>query len=241
MRIGFAAAVALLLAGCVQTQATLPAPSAAELAQARADGKRKAQMFLQTVQAVQPVATQICREKQIVSNCDFQIYVDPRLRLPQNAYQTIDFRGRPVVGFTLALLSDSRNKDEIAFVMGHEAAHHILGHLALQAQQDRSVHLAAQAVASAAVAQGQSRRQIRLAQQSAEQAMAQGYAKQFELQADALGAEIALRAGFDPLRGAGFFDRLPQPLHGASSSHPDNQTRKALVAKTVRRLRRRGS
>mgnify|MGYP000217816990 FL=1 len=70
-------------------------------------------------------------------------------------------------------------------------------------------------------------------------AATEGYSKLFELQADALGAEIALRAGFDPLLGAAFFDRLPQPHHGEASSHPDNRTRKALVAQTVQQLRRR--
>jgi Zn-dependent protease with chaperone function len=240
MRIGFAMAGALLLAGCVQSQVLQPASLASDIAQAKADGKFKAQMFLQTVAAVEPVASQICREKQIVRQCDFQIFVDPRLRLPENAYQTLDYSGRPLIGFTLALLSEAQGADEIAFVMGHEAAHHILGHLALQAQQEHSAHIAAQAAASAAAAQGQSRKQIKQAQRSAEQALNDGYAKAFELQADALGAEIAWRAGFDPLRGAGFIDRLPQPLHSGRSSHPDNQTRKALVAKTVRQLRRRG-
>ena len=206
------------------------------MAQAKAEGKRKAQMFLQTVAAVAPVAKEICLEKQIVGNCDFQIFVDPRLRLPENAYQTVDYSGRPLIGFTLALLSDARDADEIAFVMGHEAAHHILGHLAQQAQ---TAQRAAQAAAVTAADQGQSRRQIRTAQRAAALAATEGYSKLFELQADALGAEIALRAGFDPLLGAAFFDRLPQPHHGEASSHPDNRTRKALVAQTVQQLRRR--
>ena len=239
MRNGLALALVLMLAGCGQAPGVTEPQDralAAQTARAKADGKIKAQMFLQTVAAVEPVATQICREKQIVSNCDFQIFVDPRLQLPENAYQTLDYRGRPVIGFTLALLSDARDADEIAFVMGHEAAHHILGHLA---QQDLNAHVAAQAAGAAAAAQGQGRRQIRAAQTAAAAAATEGYSKLFELQADALGAEIALRAGYDPLRGAAFFDRLPQPHHGGPSSHPDNRTRKALVAQTVKRLRRR--
>jgi predicted Zn-dependent protease len=62
------------------------------------------------------------------------------------------------------------------------------------------------------------------------------YSKEFELEADALGAEIALIAGFDPLRGTGFFDRLPDPGDKFLGSHPPNRQRKALVAATVRRL-----
>jgi predicted Zn-dependent protease len=34
-----------------------------------------------------------------------------------------------VLGFSLTLLMDMHSKDEMAFVIGHEASHHILGHL----------------------------------------------------------------------------------------------------------------
>ena len=53
---------------------------------------------------------------------------------------------------------------------------------------------------------------------------------------DALGAEIALRAGFDPLKGAAFFDRLPDPGQSFLNTHPPNAIRKEVVAGTVRRL-----
>ena len=62
----------------------------------------------------------------------------------------------------------------------------------------------------------------------------------FELEADALGAEIALRAGFDPVRGAAFFNRLPDPGDQFLGTHPPTANRLAVVAKTVARLRKRG-
>ena len=37
--------------------------------------------------------------------------------------------GQPILGFTMTLLTDMYNADEIAFVIGHEAAHHILSHI----------------------------------------------------------------------------------------------------------------
>ena len=43
---------------------------------------------------------------------------------------TLQAQGRPVIFFTLGLIADARNSDELAFVLGHEAAHHIAGHLA---------------------------------------------------------------------------------------------------------------
>jgi hypothetical protein len=64
---------------------------------------------------------------------------------------------------------------------------------------------------------------------------ARSYSKDFELQADALGAEIALVAGYDPLRGTAFFDRLPDPGDKFLGSHPPNAARKAQAAATVRR------
>ncbi|MFN4204725.1 MAG: peptidase M48, partial [Tabrizicola sp.] len=40
----------------------------------------------------------------------------------------------------------------------------------------------------------------------------------------------------DPVRGSGFFDRLPDPGDKFLGSHPPNAQRKAQVAATVRRL-----
>ena len=37
----------------------------------------------------------------------------------------------------LALIADARNADELAFVLGHEAAHHIAGHIPRAGQQAR--------------------------------------------------------------------------------------------------------
>ena len=89
-----------------------------------------------------------------------------------------------------------------------------------------------------AAAAGATAAQVRKAQAQGSAKSALGYSKSFELEADALGAEIAYRAGFNPLRGAGFFDRLPEPHRGGQSTHPDNRTRKAVVAKVMVRLRR---
>ncbi|MGV8955889.1 MAG: M48 family metalloprotease, partial [Cypionkella sp.] len=246
MRFWFGLVMLLTLAGCVQPTSLPPLPPAkgqsaplteAQRAKVQTEGKRKVQMFLTAVDKVQPVATQVCRAKRIAQNCQFQIVIDPRVGLPANAYQTLDSRGRPVIALTLALLTEARDTDEIAFVMGHEAAHHILGHLALQ---DQSARAAAKSAGEAAVAAGLTSAEVRRAELRGAAQSTLGYSKAFELQADALGAEIAYRAGLNPLRGAAFFDRLPEPHRGSRSTHPDNRTRKALVAKVMARLRRGG-
>jgi Zn-dependent protease with chaperone function len=246
MRVWSVLALMVSLAGCVQAVSLPPLPPAqgqsaplttAERAKVQAEGQRKALMFMDAVRKVQPVATDLCRQKAIAHNCQFQIVIDPRLGLQANAYQTLDRLNRPVIALTLALIDDARDTDEIAFVMGHEAAHHILGHLALQ---DQTARAAAKVAGEAAMAAGASAAQVRRAQEQGAESSTLGYSKNLELQADALGAEIAYRAGFNPLRGAAFFDRLPEPHRGSHSTHPDNRTRKALVAKVMARLRRGG-
>jgi predicted Zn-dependent protease len=138
-----------------------------------------------------------------------------------------------VLGFTLALIADARNADELAFVLGHEASHHIAGHIPKRQDQALSGALLAGVLAQAS---GLSPDEVKAAQNLGAEVAARSYSKEFELEADALGAEIALVAGFDPMRGTGFFDRLPDPGDKFLGSHPPNGQRKALVAATVRRL-----
>ena len=59
----------------------------------------------------------------------------------------------------------------------------------------------------------------------------------FEPEADAPGTEIAFYAGSDPVLGAGFFDRLPDPGDQPLGSHPPNAQRKAQVRAVVAQLR----
>ena len=66
---------------------------------------------------------------------------------------------------------------------------------------------------------------------------ARRYGRQFELEADALGTVIAYRAGYDPVRGAAFFTRLPDPGDQFLGSHPPNADRIALVREVVAGLR----
>ena len=232
MRLPALALMALALTGC----ATIgPAPDASVAVAPAAPGSPRAQAltFLQVVAAVEPVAESVCRERGVARICDFRIVVDDRPGQPPNAFQTLDNRGRPVIGFTLALIADARNADELAFVLGHEAAHHIAGHIPKRQDQALSGALLAGVLAQAS---GLSPDEVRAAQDMGAQVAARGYSKDFELEADALGAEITLQAGYDPIRGTGFFDRLPDPGDRFLGSHPPNAQRKALVVATVQRL-----
>lgn len=212
--------------------APAPLPVAPQAPQGRLDPRDAVRNFVSVLSEVEPVAESVCRSHTRGVNCDFLIAVDDRPDQPPNAFQTIDRRGRPVVGFTIALIAEARNRDEIAFVLGHEAAHHILGHIP---QSQQSAATGAMVAGILATASGADAEGIRSAQQMGAAMGARSYAKEFELEADAMGAEITILAGYDPVRGAGFFDRLPDPGDQFLGTHPPNFQRKAVVAEVAAR------
>ena len=63
------------------------------------------------------------------------------------------------------------------------------------------------------------------------------FTKDFELEADAIGTVIAHRAGFDPVRGAEFFARIPDPGNRFLGTHPPNSARIETVRRVARRLK----
>ena len=186
--------------------------------------------FLNVVQTVEPVAEQECMARTTSVNCDFNIVVDQRPDQPANAYQTIDRQGRPIIAFNVQLIEDARNADELAFVLGHEAAHHIRGHI--ERQRDSEMASAMLAASLAALA-GASADVIRSAQETGALVGARAFSKTFELEADELGTIITARAGYDPVRGAKFFDRIPDPGDMFLGTHPPNAQRQELVRQTA--------
>jgi predicted Zn-dependent protease len=231
----------LALAGCVapvpypQQSSPDPMPEPASYGTpATLPPEQAARNFLTVVQRVEPVAEAYCRDVGRAENCDFRIVIDDRPGQPANAFQTLDKQGRPILAFTLALIADARNADEVAFVLGHEAAHHISGHIP---KAQRSAATGAILAGVLAAASGMGDAGIEQAQQIGAGMAARGYSKEFELQADALGTEIAFHAGYDPLRGAAFFDRLPDPGDQFLGTHPANAQRKATVAGVMAELR----
>ncbi|MCV6585085.1 MAG: M48 family metalloprotease [Marinibacterium sp.] len=213
-----------------QTPATPPAPGSPQ-----AQAQLAAANFRQVVNTVEPVAEAECKARTRGANCDFKIVVDPDTRAPANAFQTLDKSGRPVIVFTLALIADVQNRDELAFVLSHEAAHHILGHLQRQA---RNAQAGALILGGLVAAAGAPPEQVAAAADQGAFVGARSYSKTFELEADALGTIIAFRAGYDPERGAAYFDRLPDPGDQFLGTHPPNAQRSRVVRETMERLTR---
>lgn len=196
--------------------------------------RQAARTFVAVVEDVEPIAEQECRLRNPGVNCDFLIVVDDTPNAPPNAFQTLDETGRPIIGFTLPLILEARNADEVAFILSHEAAHHIAGHLA---RQQRNAAVGAIVFGRLAGAMGRdSAEAIRRAQQIGAEVGARRYSQEFELEADALGTIVAARAGYDPVRGAEFFFRIPDPGDQFLGTHPPNAERVAIVLETAAQL-----
>ena len=218
------------LSGCAVTiertppqQASRPSPNIA------IEAERAVNRFRNVIAQMEPFAEQVCREERR-SNCDFRVLVDGTPNQPPNAFQTLDRNGRPILVFNLALIGSVQNADELAFVVGHEAAHHIARHLDRQ-RRNAAAGAAVFGEAAAAVF-GRNAEAIRAGQELGAALASRTFSKDFELEADALGTVITHRAGFDPIRGAQFFNALPDPQNRFLGTHPPNKDR----IETVRRV-----
>jgi predicted Zn-dependent protease len=230
-RLGILGILMILMAGCANvTVSTEGGTADAPARSPQGPGAAAARDFIAVVEAVEPVAEDECRSRTRGVNCDFQIAVDNRPEQPPNAFQTVDKAGRPIVVFTLQLIADARNRDELAFVLGHEAAHHIAGHIG---RQQQNAVAGAVIAGSLAVLLGGNSEAVEVAQRQGAQLGARTYSKDFELEADALGTVIAARAGYDPVRGAQFFTRIPDPGNRFLGSHPPNAQRIATVKRVA--------
>lgn len=219
-----------MLSACEVVPVTPTSQASVTVAPLQSASQINARSFVRVVNTLEPVAESECRARTRNVNCDFNIVVDDRPGQPANAYQTLDRQGRPIIVFTLALIADTRNEDELAFVMGHEAAHHIAGHIP---RQQRNAVAGAVIFAGLATLSGGDTNTVRSAQELGAQVGARSYSKDFELEADALGTIITKKAGYNPVRGAEFFTRIPDPGDRFLGTHPPNAARIDVVRRTA--------
>lgn len=235
MRFLIALMIAVCVTACTPVQGAKPsapdavkAPtSAVPLFNSTLRPETAVRNFIEVVETVEPVAEQVCREMSPGQNCDFSIQVDRTVNAAPNAFQTVDENGRPIIAFTTSLIAIARNQNELAFIMSHEAAHHIEGHLTRTRQNARLGAAVAATLFGGEGAAGQ------IAQQIGATIGSRTYSKEFELEADALGTVITERAGFDALRGAEFFNRIPDPGNQFLGTHPANADRLATVQRVA--------
>ncbi|WP_245605314.1 M48 family metalloprotease [Roseicyclus elongatus] len=191
------------------------------------------QRVVEVTRTVEPVAEALCRAETPDQICDFRILIDTDPRNGANAFQTSDRSGQPLILMTAALLARMEGPDELAFVIGHEAGHHIARHRDRQAQ---SAAEGARILGGIAAAQGADRRTVIEAAELGAFVGTRRYSQAAELEADAIGTLIAWRAGFDPVAGAQIFSRLPDPGVAFLATHPPNAERAAVVQRTFAQL-----
>ena len=219
------------LAACDIEPATVaPSRSDPVAVVARTGSAQSIADFRAVVARVEPVAEATCRSRRPGLNCNFSILIDDRAGLPPNAYQTYDKSGRPVIAFTPALLREMKNRDEVAFALSHEAAHHIEGHIS-QTQTSAATGAVLGAVLGSLA--GLDASGVDVVSDIGGTVGARRYSKGFELEADSLGARIALQAGYDPLRGVLYFQDADDPGDRFLGTHPPNADRIRVVRQSI--------
>lgn len=220
----------LALSACVETTSSTPVDRQPTAKVAPLPPAVAVRNFDAVVARMEPIAEQQCRNRTRGVNCDFNILIHPDADLPPNAFQTLDKSGRPVIGFTQKLIANMQNRDEVAFVLGHEASHHIRGHIPKTQQNAMAGALIGTIIAAGLGVDAQP------AQDIGATLGARRYSKDFELQADELGTILTHAAGYDPVRGSLYFQRIPDPGDRFLGTHPPNADRQAIVRRTAASL-----
>lgn len=226
-------AILASVSGCVAPR--VPEPQViepvneADSVQTSGNGLREAD-FIRVVRRIGPYAQKLCLEAASHKSCDFLIVMDDRPHQPANAFQFLTAERRPVIAVTIPLLDEVQNDDELAFVIGHEAAHHIAGHL--QQQSDTAYQGAMLGGFTAAIL-GADAEAIEAAQDIGAFVGSRQFSKSHEIEADQLGAQIAIMAGFDPELGVAYFTRIPDPGQKFLGSHPSNEERIKAVQESI--------
>lgn len=221
----------LVLAACEAD--TLRVQPASDWGQESEDLRAEAEVFREVSQAVGKEARAECLRQARVRNCDFTVLVDLNPRAPANAFQTLDDKDQPVIIFTRAMIQSTQNVDELAFVMGHEAAHHVLGHIDRQRQSAKE---GAVIFGDLGELFGEDGKELERSQKLGAEVNIQVNVQEFELEADQLGTIITHNAGYNPLIGAKYFDRLPDPGDQFLGTHPPNAERVQIVLETAKQL-----
>lgn len=222
----------LSLGACVTTPpAGTVLPSEAQIPDAPTGVPISVARALQVTAQIEPVAEAVCRAERPQLDCDFDIVVlrDPRAGI--NAFQTVDpDTGQPVIILTVGLINEVRSADELAFVIGHEAAHHIAQHIG---QQQGAAERGARIFGQEAIRNGASREEVIEAANLGALVGSRQFSQSAELEADALGTIITCQAGFDAVEGAEFFSQLPDPGDNVLGTHPPNRQRIQVIRRVA--------
>lgn len=207
--------------------------------------------FRRVVTRVKPAAVSFCQSQAVDRPgkvCDLPILIDDEMPVA-NAYQTRDGADRPFIAFSIPMLLEVRTDDELAFVLGHEYAHHIADHIEKGRQQAMAGALILGALTATSQAYANSADPYRYTgNDSAELERSIGlgaaagqsaYSQSYELEADVVATHIARAAGYDPVEGAKFFARPASARTSAGTlsfwgTHPPDAVRLGTVIETAK-------
>ncbi|MFN2452653.1 MAG: M48 family metalloprotease [Pyrinomonadaceae bacterium] len=143
------------------------------------------------------------------------------------------------------IIDVARNEGELAGVMAHELSHVALRHGTAQATKAQSAKVQAPAIGGAilgAILGGGIGQVVSGVSQQAAGAYFLKFSREYETEADILGAQMMARAGYDPRDLANMFKTLEQQSGGRGgpeflSSHPNPANRYARIEQEARQLR----
>jgi predicted Zn-dependent protease len=144
------------------------------------------------------------------------------------------------------MLQAARTDDEVAGVMAHELSHVVLRHGTLQAAKAQKFQLGAIAgQVLGSIVGGRTGQVIAQGSQFGLGTYFLKYGREYEREADLLGAQIMARAGYDPRQMANMF-RTIQRQGGSNgpewlSDHPDPGNRYAAINREAASIRVNGS
>lgn len=176
---------------------------------------------------------QLCQElTKGKGNCKFQVILDADKK-GLNAHAD----GQHVVVYP-AMIDFARNDSQLGFVIAHEFAHNIMGHMSALQRNVTIGALLGMAADIAASSQGAST-EGQFTQLGAQQGQL-SYSSEFEHEADYVGLYILARAGMKIEDAPMFWREMslaePDAIY-ISTTHPNNPQRTIEMDKTVREIR----
>ena len=146
--------------------------------------------------------------------------------------------GGKIAFFSAIITTLKLNDDEIAIVMGHEITHALKEHGVAQAKNRAYGDLAARAGGALLSSWlGIDPNLTNLGARAANGLFQLRFSRGDESEADAVGLELAARAGFDPRAGVALWQKMGQAARGAPpqwlSSHPADRNRIAEIQKRL--------
>jgi Zn-dependent protease with chaperone function len=242
--------------------ATLLAVSVTSGAQTRVEAPKNKYTPEQDVQIGREAAAEVRKQYPIIEDAEVRRYLDrlgqrlvdhapEEFNYPQFEYSFTPVNLKEINAFALpggpmfvnrGMIDAASSEGEVAGVMAHELAHVLLRHGTANATKAQGFQLGALAGAIAgAIVGGGWGQVISQGSQFGLGTWLMKYSREYEKQADILGAQIMARAGYDPRDLARMFETIQRESRGGGgpewlSSHPDPGNRSSYIAKEASML-----